>query len=101
MLIFLSERSKSFIVAGRPTALRSGRLVRGLVRYALRRGAKAFEGDALIVVESEYKGHWNKQPLKLNERPLCSDDKVQRLWEYLFSFLIAENLVGKHPRPAY
>lgn len=28
---------------------------------------QGFWGDALIVVESEYKGHWNKQPLQLTE----------------------------------
>ena len=28
---------------------------------------QGFWGDALIVVEPEYKGHWNKRPLQLAE----------------------------------
>lgn len=57
------------------------------IRTRLEAG-QGFWGDALIVVQPEYKGQWNKRPLQLTEWALCSNDKVQRLWENLFFFFL-------------
>lgn len=73
-----------------------------------RTGLEAGQGfweDALIVVESEHKGHWNKWSLQLTEWALCSDSEVQRLWENLFfpfpediNISVHEIHHGKHSR---
>lgn len=103
--------SKRVFVAACPHfTLEPGSLDCGLVCYVerIRTGLEAgqgFWGDALIVVAPEYKGHWNKRPLQLTEWALCSNDKVQRLWENLFFFFffpghinISENHHGNHSR---
>lgn len=115
LLIFSCECQRAVLLRPAHTALWSDRLDCGLVCYVEHIGTgleagQGFWGDALIVVAPEYKGHWNKQPLQLTEWALCSDDKVQRLWENLFFFLslfpehinnsVHENLQGKHSRPA-
>lgn len=89
---YFHESIKELFCCGLPTLhFGAGGLDCGLVCCVEHSGTgleagQGFWGDALIVVEPEYKGHWNKRPLQLSEWALYPDDKVQRLWENLFFF---------------